>query len=131
MGALWQTDSNRAALATDSPDQPPLPQSPRSRRLWWRLVWLILLIALAALCWAASQEMRTSRLQAEYLSPLAAALSYEVTPGTSEAVVYPGDGPFDKRLGYSDLDEFLPRLLKRNYLVQAQARFSPALMDYA
>ena len=131
MGALWQTDSNRAALATDSPDQPPLPQSPRSRRLWWRLVWLILLIAVAALCWAASQEMRTSRLQAEYLSPLAAALSYEVTPGTSEAVVYPGDGPFDKRLGYSDLDEFLPRLLKRNYLVQAQARFSPALMDYA
>ncbi len=131
MGALWQTDSNKAAVPTDSPDQPPLPQSPRSRKLWWRLVWLILLLAVVALAWAASKEMRTSRLQAEHLSPFAASLSYQVEPGASAAIIYPGDGPFDQRLGYSALDEFLPRLLKRNYLIQAQARFSPALTDYA
>ncbi|KMT57575.1 transglycosylase domain-containing protein [Pseudomonas fildesensis] len=131
MGALWQTDSKQAAVPTDSVDQPPLPQKPRSRRLWWRLVWLVLLIALVALGWAASQEMRTSRLQAKHLSPFAASLSYRVEPGASDAMVYPGDGPFDRRLGYSALDEFLPRLLKRNYLIQTQARFSPALMDYA
>eukprot|EP01038_Epipyxis_sp_PR26KG_P019523 gene19523-27656_t len=131
MGALWQTDSKPAALPTVSADRPPLPQSPRSRRLWWRLTWLVLLIALLALGWAASQEMRTSRLQAEHLSAFAASLSYRVEPGASDAMVYPGDGPFDRRLGYSALDEFLPRLLKRNYLIQAQARFSPALMGYA
>ena len=131
MGALWQTDSNKAAVATDSPDQTPLPQSARSRKLWWRLVWLVLLVAVAALAWAASKEMRTSRLQAEHLSPFAASLSYRVEPGASDAMIYPGDGPFDRRLGYSSLDEFLPRLLKRNYLIQAQARFSPALMNYA
>jgi membrane peptidoglycan carboxypeptidase len=131
MGALWQTDSKPVAVTTDSADQPPLPQSPRSRRLWWRLAWLVLLIALLALGWAASKEMRTSRLQAEYLSPFAASLGYSVEPGASTAIVYPGDGPFDRRLGYSALDEFLPRLLKRNYQVQAQARFSPALMGYA
>ncbi len=130
MGALWQTDSKRAEVPTDSPDQPPLPQSPRSRTLWWRLVWLVLLIALAGLGWAASKEMRTSRLQAEHLSRFAASLNYQVKPGASDAMVYPGAGPFDQRLGYSALDEFLPRLLKRNYLIQAQARFSPALMDY-
>ena len=130
MGALWQTDSKQAAVPTDSPDQPPLPQSSRSRKLWWRLVWLVLLIALAALAWVASKEVRTSRLQAEHLSPFAQSLSYAVKPGASDAMVYPGDGPFDQRLGYSALDEFLPRLLKRNYLIQAQARFSPALMDY-
>ncbi|NWF16904.1 penicillin-binding protein [Pseudomonas reactans] len=130
MGALWQTDSKQAAVPTDSPDQPPLPQSSRSRRLWWRLVWLVLVIALAALGWAANKEMRTSRLQAEHLSRFAASLTYQVEPGASDAMVYPGDGPFDQRLGYSALNEFLPRLLKRNYLVQAQARFSPALMDY-
>ncbi|ASV36958.1 glycosyl transferase family 51 [Pseudomonas sp. NS1(2017)] len=130
MGALWQTDSNRAAVATDSPDQPPLPQSSRPRTLWWRLVWLVLVIALAALGWAASKEMRTSRLQAEHLSQFAASLTYQVKPGASDAMVYPGEGPFDQRLGYSALNEFLPRLLKRNYLIQAQVSFSSALMDY-
>ncbi|MBC3244021.1 penicillin-binding protein [Pseudomonas lurida] len=130
MGALWQTDSKPAVASTDSADPPPLPQSSHSRQLWWRLMWLVLLFALVALGWVASQEMRTSRLQAEHLSPFAAQLSYRVEPGASDAIVYPGDGPFDQRLGYSALDEFLPRLLKRNYLIQAQARFSPALMNY-
>lgn len=131
MGALWQTDSKQAALPTDSPDQLPLPHSARRRSGWWRLVWLVLLLALLALGWAASVEMHTSRLQARYLSPLAATLSYRLEPGASDAIVYPGDGPFDRRLGYSALNEFLPRLLKRNYLIQAQTRFSPALLGYA
>jgi len=74
MGALWQTDSKQAALPTDSPDQLPLPHSARRRSGWWRLVWLVLLLALLALGWAASVEMHTSRLQARYLSPLAATL---------------------------------------------------------
>ena len=131
MGALWQTDSKPAVVQTDSADPPPLPQSPRSRRLWWRLMGLVLVLALVALGWAASREIRTSRLQAEHLSPFAASLSYRVEPGASDAMVYPGEGPFDRRLGYSALNEFLPRLLKRNYVIQAQSRFSPALMSYA
>ncbi len=131
MGALWQTDSKSAVVQTNSADPPPLPQSPRSRRLWWRLIGLVLVLALVALGWAASREIRTSRLQAEHLSPFAASLSYRVEPGASDAMVYPGEGPFDRRLGYSALNEFLPRLLKRNYVIQAQSRFSPALMSYA
>ncbi|WP_305203327.1 hypothetical protein, partial [Klebsiella quasipneumoniae] len=46
-------------------------------------------------------------------------------------MVYPGAGPFDRRLGYSDLGTFLPRLLKRGYVIQDQSRFSPQLMDYS
>ncbi|SEB35441.1 penicillin-binding protein [Pseudomonas marginalis] len=131
MGALWQTDSPKAAGPADSLDEQPLPQSPRKRRYAWRMVWLLLLIGLIALGFAAHREMRTAHWQARELSRLAHALSYTVQPGASDAIVYPGDGPFDRRLGYSALGEFLPRLLKRNYLIERQARFSTALIDYS
>ncbi|BCX66371.1 penicillin-binding protein [Pseudomonas izuensis] len=80
---------------------------------------------------AASKEMRTSRFQAREVSKFAKTLSYELKPGPSDAIHYPGAGPFDLRLGYSSLGEFLPRLLKRDYVITAQTRFSPALMNYS
>ncbi|NWD99458.1 MULTISPECIES: transglycosylase domain-containing protein [Pseudomonas] len=130
MGALWQTDSTQAAKVQGSSDPAPLSKNKRGPRYGLRLFGLIVLLALIALGFAASKEMRTSRLQAQELSRLARDLTYQVQPGASDAMVYPGAGPFDRRLGYSDLDTFLPRLLKRGYVIQAQARFSPELMDY-
>ncbi|WP_308583105.1 transglycosylase domain-containing protein [uncultured Pseudomonas sp.] len=131
MGVLWQTGSTKAAALTDSRDEQPLPPRPRRQSYRWRAVWLLLVIALIAAVFFAQREMRTAHWQARELSRLAATLSYRVEPGASDAMVYPGDGPFDKRLGYSALDEFLPRLLKRNYLIQRQVRFSAPLMSYA
>jgi membrane peptidoglycan carboxypeptidase len=131
MGALWQSDSSEAVVPTDSVDEAPLPKKPRRRRYWWRLFWLLLLITLIALGFAASKEMRTSKLQAREFSKFAASLSYSMQPGPSDSIYYPGAGPFDKRLGYSSLGEFLPRLLKRDYLIQSQTRFSPDLLDYS
>ncbi|MFA7941953.1 transglycosylase domain-containing protein [Pseudomonas brenneri] len=131
MGALWQTDSTKAAGPADNLDEQPLPQGPRKRRYGWRMIWLLLVIGLIAAVVAANREMRTSYWQARELSRLAKTLSYQVQPGASDAIVYPGDGPFDKRLGYSALGEFLPRLIKRGYLIQQQARFSSALLDYS
>ncbi|MFJ2546918.1 transglycosylase domain-containing protein [Pseudomonas sp. NPDC087612] len=130
MGALWQSEPNSTEAPSEHLEPSPLPKSPRQRRLWWRLLWLVLLLALIALGYAASEEMRTSRLQAREFSQFAATLSYSMQPGPSDAIRYPGDGPFDKRLGYSSLGEFLPRLLKRDYVINEQTRFSPALMDY-
>ncbi|WP_314385354.1 transglycosylase domain-containing protein [Pseudomonas brenneri] len=131
MGALWQTDSTKAAGPADNLDEQPLPQAPSKRRYRWRMIWLLLVIGLIAAVVAANREMRTSYWQARELSRLAKTLSYQVQPGASDAIVYPGDGPFDKRLGYSALGEFLPRLIKRGYLIQQQARFSSALLDYS
>ncbi|MGB3122355.1 MAG: transglycosylase domain-containing protein [Pseudomonas sp.] len=131
MGALWQTESKEAAKLQGSSDPAPLPKNKPRPRYALRLFWLIVLLALIALGFAASKEMRTSRLQAQELSRLARDLTYQIKPGATDAMVYPGAGPFDRRLGYSDLDTFLPRLLKRGYVIDAQARFSPALMDYA
>jgi membrane peptidoglycan carboxypeptidase len=130
MGALWQSEPSRTEASEAPPAKTPQPQSPRQRRLWWRLIFLILLVALIAIGFAAYDEFRTSNLQSREFSKLATTLTYSLKAGPSDAIVYPGDGPFDKRLGYSGLGEFLPRLLKRDYLISEQVQFSPALMNY-
>ncbi|UZE28131.1 transglycosylase domain-containing protein [Pseudomonas asplenii] len=131
MGALRDSNPNRTVTATDSPDEAPVPKRPRRRRGWWRLFWLVLLIAVILLGVAASREMRNAKLQAREISRFASDLDYSMAKGPSDSMLYPGAGPFDKRLGYSDLGLFLGRLTKRGYLIEAQARFSPALLDYS
>ena len=130
MGALWQTDSSKAVVPTERVDEAPVPPKKRRNRHGWKAFWLLLLIIAIVVGLAASKEMRTSRFQARELSQYAASLKYQLEPGPSEAIRYPGNGPFDLRLGYSSLDEFLPRLLKRDYVITEQTRFSPALLSY-
>ncbi|WP_455885255.1 transglycosylase domain-containing protein [Pseudomonas spelaei] len=130
MGALWQKDPTQAE-ASDSPSQAPLPAKTTPSRPWRRVGGLIVLMALLGLGYATLRELHSARWQARELSQLASRLTYRVEPGASDSIVYPGAGPFDQRLGYSALGEFLPRLIKRNYLIAAQSRFSPALMDYS
>lgn len=130
MGALWQTDSSKTVVPTERVDEASVPEKPRRSRHGWKAFWLLLVIIAVVVGLAASKEMRTSRFQARELSQYAASLTYRLEPGPSEAIHYPGNGPFDLRLGYSSLDEFLPRLLKRNYVITEQTRFSPALLGY-
>ncbi|WP_223437175.1 MULTISPECIES: transglycosylase domain-containing protein [unclassified Pseudomonas] len=132
MGALWQTDTSKTVVPTERVDEAPIPEKPRRSRTkhGWKAFWLLVLIILIALGLAAAREMRTSKFQSREASKYAATLSYELKPGPSDAIRYPGAGPFDLRLGYSSLGEFLPRLIKRDYVVAAQTRFSQPLMDY-
>ncbi|WP_433738887.1 transglycosylase domain-containing protein [Pseudomonas putida] len=131
MGALWQTDSSETVVPTERVDaEAPLPEKPRRNRHGWKAFWLLMLIIAIVVGLAAAKEMRTSRYQAREVSKFAKTLSYELKPGPSDAIHYPGAGPFDLRLGYSSLGEFLPRLIKRDYVISAQTRFSPALMNY-
>ncbi|MBV6286242.1 transglycosylase domain-containing protein [Pseudomonas aegrilactucae] len=129
MGAQWQTEPSKTQAPAEQPDDSALPKRSRRRYGWW-VLGLILLIGLVLLGMAATNEMHTSRLQSREFSQFAATLSYSMHKGPSDAIVYPGDGPFDKRLGYSAMGEFLPRLFKRDYVIVEQARFSPALMNY-
>jgi len=131
MGALWHSDEKKAAVKADSQGDVPIPASPRRKWYLWRLLVGLMLLALVVLGFVVSTETRSSRLQAREFSQFAHELSYTVEPGPSDAILYPGDGPFDKRLGYSSLGEFLPRLLKRDYRITEQARFSPELVSYA
>jgi membrane peptidoglycan carboxypeptidase len=131
MGALWHSDEKKAAVKADSQGDVPMPESPRRKWYLWRLLVGLMLLALVILGFAVSTETRSSRLQAREFSQFAHELKYTVEPGPSDAILYPGDGPFDKRLGYSSLGEFLPRLLKRDYRITEQSRFSPELVSYA
>lgn len=131
MGALWHTDSKKTVVPADGSDGAPLPKNTRRKRYGWRLLWLLLLAGLIALGLAISAETRSSKLQAREFSRFASTLSYSMQPGPSNSIVYPGEGPFDRRLGYSALDEFLPRLLKRDYLVTQQTHFSSNLLAYS
>ena len=117
MGALWQTDSSKTVVPNECEDEAPIPEKPRRSRHGWGAFWLLLLIIAVVVGLAAAREMRTSKFQAREVSKYAASLSYELKPGPSDAIRYPGDGPFDRRLGYSSLDEFLPRLIKRLSLI--------------
>ncbi|KAB0485156.1 Membrane carboxypeptidase (penicillin-binding protein) [Pseudomonas reinekei] len=132
MGALWQTDSSKTVVQTEPVDEAPLPEKPPRSRVkhGWKAFWLLLVIIAIVVGLAAAKEMRTSRFQAREVSKFAKTLTYELKPGPSDAIHYPGAGPFDLRLGYSSLGEFLPRLLKRDYVITEQTRFSPALMNY-
>jgi membrane peptidoglycan carboxypeptidase len=89
-----------------------------------RSVLAILCIFLTALL--AIAEMQSSRLESLVLAFTDARLSYTLAAGPSRAVAYPRSGPYDSRLGYSLLPDFIPRLETAGYAVTAQARSSPS-----
>jgi membrane peptidoglycan carboxypeptidase len=73
------------------------------------------------------REERTSFMQSHLFSWLASGMTYEIGPGPSTRIVFPTDGPLDRRRGYTRIGEFQRRLVERGYAVREQARFSPDL----
>lgn len=73
------------------------------------------------------EEIQTSRHQAARLTRLAAELRFEVQAGTSDSIHFPGNGPYDQRLGYHALPRFVEELTAKDFRVSAQARISPKL----
>ena len=69
-------------------------------------------------------ELRTSIGQAVLLSSWAGTLSHAVEPGPSARIRFPEHGPYNKRLGYSQLPVMADRLTDRGYEVAAQSRMS-------
>lgn len=129
MGVPWHAEAHQTALPVSDPEPALLPKKPPRR--WRRLFWSLLILALIALSIAAYREFTSARLQAREFSRYAATLSYRVEPGPSSAILFPRDGPFDKRLGYTHLPLMLERLRERHFLITAQARQSPPLLAYA
>jgi membrane peptidoglycan carboxypeptidase len=76
-------------------------------------------------------ELHSSRLQAHLLADLGRRLAFEVEPGASPTVRFPRSAPYDDRMGYSRLPEFVERLQGRGYAIDAQARLSPDMVAVA
>ena len=99
--------------------------------LWWiraaTLVVAVLLVLIAVPL--VVTEVRSSNFQAEYFAEAAGKLKFWVEPGPSPSIRFPQSGPYDQRLGYSELPAFQERLRAKGYRLEAQSRFSPELTE--
>ncbi|MDD2660597.1 MAG: transglycosylase domain-containing protein [Methylococcales bacterium] len=77
------------------------------------------------------EEVKTSKLQARYLSAISEQLSFKLVPGPSSSVRYPEYGPYDERLGYTILPDVIKRLEKAGFKIASQAAFSPMMAELA
>jgi membrane peptidoglycan carboxypeptidase len=109
------------------------PPAPPKRR--WRMVkrtfLVLLLIAVAGGAAFAVYESRTSAMQARFFAGLAKKISYRVEKGPSDAIRFPASSPYDERLGYSNLPNYLAKLKTRDYVIESQARMSPKMVELA
>jgi membrane peptidoglycan carboxypeptidase len=79
------------------------------------------LTLIAVLAFLVSDELKTSAQQASYLAHLGKDIGFPLRAGPAPSVRYPNSGPYDRRLGYSQLPLFLDRLRTRGYTVTEQA----------
>ncbi|WP_052941237.1 transglycosylase domain-containing protein [Chromobacterium subtsugae] len=99
-----------------------------SSSAWWALFGLFI-----ALCGLAVSlflnEVHTSRFQAMFFSRAARHATFQVEPGRSKDMRFPErGGPYDLRMGYSDLPRYLDRLQNRGFAITGQARQSPDMI---
>ncbi|MCD6707277.1 MAG: transglycosylase domain-containing protein [Thiobacillus sp.] len=91
------------------------------RRILIGLGVLLLIIGLVGLI---AWELLSSALEAKYLAQTAQKMTWQIRPGPSDRIRYPGQGPYDVRLGYSKLPDYLARLDQAGWRIDRQARIS-------
>ena len=117
-------------LAHAQPAAPP-PSDPILSKRTRNAFIMLLLVGLSLAVWWGAREVQTSTMQAHFFTGMVGKLSYKVEPGPSTAIRYPKDSPYDERLGYASLPDYLGKLKAKDYQVSAQARFSPKMVELA
>ena len=102
----------------------------RRRRwlLWFAIAFVALLTVAGVAVW---HETSRSTLQARYFSELGRQMTYRVEPGSSPLIRFPGEGPFDVRLGYTAIPAHAERLASQGYSIATQARIAPRMAEVA
>jgi len=101
-------------------------------RRWIGTIAPVLLMLFALLALVARDEARASWIQARYFTRQASQLTTELGAGPSDRIRFPGDGPHDRRFGYSRLPAALQAASERGFRIVAQVRVSEpfaALVD--
>jgi membrane peptidoglycan carboxypeptidase len=93
----------------------------RTRRLLRVLVWTAATIAAVS---AVGIELRSSWVQSLIFSAISNRMSFKLAPGASPAIRFSRTGPYDGRLGYSRIPNFVERTNHSGYRIEAQARSS-------
>jgi membrane peptidoglycan carboxypeptidase len=114
--------------AQDSSAEPVTPPESFRPKLWPRPRWLKIAIVAGVIMIAAAYELQTSALQARIFSAYASAVSFSLGAGRSAEIAFPQYGPFDRIRGYTDVPQFVDRLVKAGYQITEQARVSPELL---
>jgi membrane peptidoglycan carboxypeptidase len=103
------------------------PVARRRRAAWLVIGALVLGVALTFATW----ETRGSRIQARVLTRVVQQLGVEVLSGGGQPFGTTPDGPYDRRLGYSRMNEFIGRLHQAGFQTDAQARWSERMTQVA
>ncbi len=109
---------------------PPPPPPPKRRRVGM-VIGIVALVLVAGTALWVQQEVRTSAMQAQFFTGLVGKIKYSMGPGASKAIRYPHDSPYDERLGYANLPDYLAKLQAKDYVISAQARISPKMAELA
>jgi len=113
-------------------DETPDAQAGRTRLAVWseRLaLWALRSLCLALLAWGIMLEARTSFLQSILFSRATEGVSFTLAPGPSGEIRFPRGGPYDDRLGYTQLPSAIEALRARHFVIERQAVPSPRLRE--
>jgi hypothetical protein len=105
------------------------PKRKKSVKVLKYLIWIAILGVFSLIGTYCLDEIRTSRRQARYFSELARDLTYSLGEGESPLTVTSPSGPYDRRLGYDLVPEFVRKLNEQNFVVARQARPSEEMAD--
>jgi membrane peptidoglycan carboxypeptidase len=103
-------------------DEAKLPPRKPKRHPW---LWAFLILLILAGAVVAAYELIASPFQAMVLAGYGKRLTFQLEEGENSGLRTPKAGPYDLRLGYVGLPEFVRRLKEQGFEVTRQARISP------
>jgi membrane peptidoglycan carboxypeptidase len=124
-------DTSPAHPAGAPPEPEREGEPPKGKGRGKLVLFGILLVVVAAGSAYAVYETRTSTLQAKIFAGMMRDVHYRMEKGASPAIRFPAESPYDARLGYSHMPGFLTKLQTRDYVIDAQARMSPKMLELA
>ncbi|MFL5333721.1 MAG: glycosyl transferase family 51, partial [Geminicoccaceae bacterium] len=106
----------------------------RGRLFLWsvrKLRWLVWISVVGLISWGAVLEANSGFVQSLAFSQWAKSMTFALAPGPSAEAHFPQDGPYDARLGYTKLPNYIARLAGHAYTIERQAIPSPAFAWFA